>query len=227
MTKHPGAHNRREPLSALDLQTQRRAVRTWWERWCRKHCLAGGGSFSKGISSLPFPTTFHPPVSCRPLPLAKHNRKPEDKETLKASFAGCRSGLDDRWGKVTNWRRAGVRRRGSGEERRESWHGKRRYEVGDPEECEKVPGVPNHGFKVKSVGTEVCSFPQQGSAAWVQVYRGAGLCQVSMGGRDGWGSAEKCFLARISWSLDTLPSSAGGGGMSPGHHRLLHPHFSH
>ena len=99
--------------------------------------------------------------------------------------------------------------------------------MGDPEKCEKVPGVPNHGFKVKSVGIEVCSFLQQGSAACVQVYRGAGLCQVSMGGRDGWGSAEKCLLARISWSLDTLPSSAWGGGSSPGHHRPLHPHFTH
>ena len=57
--------------------------------------------------------------------------------------------------------------------------------MGDPEKCEKVPGMPNHGFKVKSAGTEVCSFLQQGSAACIQVYRGAGLCQVSMGGRDG------------------------------------------
>ena len=157
MTNHPSAHNRQEPLLALDLETQKRAVRMWRERLqCRKHCLAVAGSFSKGISSLPIPTTFHPPVSCWPLPLAKHNRKPEDKETLKASFAGCRSRLDDGWGKVTNWRRGRVRRRGNGEkvDREE-----------DPEKCEKTPGVHNHGFKAKSVGIEVCSFRQQGSAA--------------------------------------------------------------
>ena len=43
--------------------------------------------------------------------------------------------------------------------------GRRRSEAGDPEKCEKTPGMHKHGFKAKSVGIEVCSFPQQGSAA--------------------------------------------------------------
>ena len=137
MQKHPGAGNRVEPLSALTLQNQGEGELS---EPGERGCSVGKATWQE-LSPLEYrdvATTIswpcreeflssHPPVSSWLLPLAKHNRKAEDKETLKISLVGCGSGLlDDVCVKVTNTGPLGEgvdeqERKWGGEQRRLRW----------------------------------------------------------------------------------------------------------